>query len=268
MSKARNIGLDHAQGEWILFMDADDQLYPHALATYLPMAREEVDMVVCGYRDFDENHKQLSRELPETILTLSPKECLLIVYAPPIGGYQGYVWNKLFKAKVLREQKVRFDEETYINEDRLFVATYICATTQPTTFTTIPVYMYFKRSDSAIGRLQHATDMRQYTGTLATEKILHMAIEKDVKALIPYVKYDIYSSRILLNHRAKVLSKEDRKRVRDMSDGIVQRNLTKGDCLRFALSDAKDKVKNTLRKVARTLAPRFVMDIVRKRRGH
>ncbi|MCH5310461.1 MAG: glycosyltransferase family 2 protein [Prevotella sp.] len=36
-SKARNIGVEYAKGDWILFLDADDELLPNALQTFLGM---------------------------------------------------------------------------------------------------------------------------------------------------------------------------------------------------------------------------------------
>lgn len=45
---ARNIGLDHARGEWIVFVDSDDVLYPDAVETLLRVARESGAEIVCG----------------------------------------------------------------------------------------------------------------------------------------------------------------------------------------------------------------------------
>ena len=47
VSAARNLGLAHARGEWITFVDGDDLLPPDALETLLSGAAEDVDMVVC-----------------------------------------------------------------------------------------------------------------------------------------------------------------------------------------------------------------------------
>ena len=48
VSRARNIGAERATGEWLLFLDADDQLLPHALETLLTAAEDQQANVVYG----------------------------------------------------------------------------------------------------------------------------------------------------------------------------------------------------------------------------
>lgn len=55
VSAARNLGLSHARGEWVTFVDSDDLLTPDALAVMLAAAGKGVDMVVCAHETFDEN---------------------------------------------------------------------------------------------------------------------------------------------------------------------------------------------------------------------
>jgi glycosyltransferase involved in cell wall biosynthesis len=48
VSRARNIGAQRATGEWLLFLDADDQLLPHALQFLVATAMQQESKVVYG----------------------------------------------------------------------------------------------------------------------------------------------------------------------------------------------------------------------------
>lgn len=65
VSSARNLGLEHAGGEWITFVDSDDLLPADALASLLSGADDGVDMVVCPHETFDENDRR-EVVIPET----------------------------------------------------------------------------------------------------------------------------------------------------------------------------------------------------------
>jgi glycosyltransferase involved in cell wall biosynthesis len=67
MSDAINKGFDRAQGEWVMWLNADDRLQPGALASLLPMLRQSKADIVYGDWDFiDESGRPLRtvRSLP------------------------------------------------------------------------------------------------------------------------------------------------------------------------------------------------------------
>ena len=53
VSRARNLALTHAAGEWVTFVDADDLLPEGALATLLAAARGGVEIVCGSHEEFD-----------------------------------------------------------------------------------------------------------------------------------------------------------------------------------------------------------------------
>lgn len=48
VSRARNMGAERASGKWLLFLDADDQLLPHALEILLTAAENQKAQVIYG----------------------------------------------------------------------------------------------------------------------------------------------------------------------------------------------------------------------------
>ena len=119
VSSARNLGLDHAQGEWITFADADDFTYPCWLENYDVEHNAEFDLICQGF------------ELPNPYLSLSKtnfaefetdiKESLLQLFAQRLLGY---LWVKAFKLSIIQKNSIRFNENYNLLEDEDFLLSY------------------------------------------------------------------------------------------------------------------------------------------------
>jgi len=106
--RARNIGLNHAKGKWLLFADADDYY-----ADYLPelldkYAEDDVtDIVYLNAKVFDENGK--------TYLYKSEQLILNYLKSVPDSEYKlrysmWTPWSRMVKRKVLLDNHLQFDE--------------------------------------------------------------------------------------------------------------------------------------------------------------
>jgi len=119
-SSARNIGIEHATGEFITFLDADDSLEKNALEALSVQS----DLVIGDF-----HFKGTDRHLlpADQVMDRRAIEEYLIGYLNKPTGYSMfvYVWGKLFKASIIKKHRIRFNERLKIFEDSLFNMHYL-----------------------------------------------------------------------------------------------------------------------------------------------
>lgn len=124
VSTARNKGLENSLGDFIAFVDADDTIHPNFLSTMvLHMKRNEIDMVVCGNIESDENATNILWDINGKSVTTSVNEAVIKLFNN--GEVQPVVWAKLFKRKIIFDNQLRFSEDIAISEDIKFVFEYL-----------------------------------------------------------------------------------------------------------------------------------------------
>lgn len=118
VSSARNLGLENATGQYIMFVDADDWLEQCAVETCLLYQQDyHTDFIAFGYYINDDAY-QIKR-----IKRLSKIECAMAI-AGRKRYVMGYLWNKLFVRDIIISAKLKFDETLAICEDSLFCQEY------------------------------------------------------------------------------------------------------------------------------------------------
>ena len=173
VSYTRNAALSRAKGDLIFFLDADDKLVPGALAVLAAHMTRDVDFVrgkhllwdvVTGTLKPNEGEEYSTVELNAVSPSAYPQ--LTMLYTS---------WNALMRRSIIIKNKLKFDEDLTIGEDRLFNFQYLIACRK---LTTLAAYTYLWR--------RHASDSRQATQVL-------------VKQAVPMID-SIYKTVKLLNH--------------------------------------------------------------------
>lgn len=175
VSSARNLGLDEAKGEWICFVDSDDEMLPNGLQTLANGISDEVDIVMGGYEEVDE-FGVMSQVVPEhRSFRLNKRHSIITQYAGCglWGRYWGYLWVRLLKRDIVNRYNIRFDANIAIKEDTLFVMQYVCRSKGITQVTTDPVYRYWIRSDSAMGGVKQKFDYKYVSSFYAFVGMKH-----------------------------------------------------------------------------------------------
>lgn len=174
LPNARNIGIAHAHGDWISFVDADDYISPVMLQKLMETTLEySADLVFCDFihgseefhvfpetddsTDGNQNARKMSMDsfFRETYLRAQYKYSV--------------VWNKLFNRRTLGE--IRFNKNLCYIEDRNFVIQYVL---NCKTIISIPdkLCYYFENENSISSSSSQKQRMGQVYATLSDIDVL------------------------------------------------------------------------------------------------
>lgn len=126
VSAARNKGLATAKGQWIAFADADDWMEPQMLQVLYDAATgSNAGMAVCNViQQKTTQHSSTRLKLNDEIIRFKdhPEKA--------VGQMMNFTfdfanWNKLYRAQIIRQHAIRFDEHICIGEDLLFNLYYL-----------------------------------------------------------------------------------------------------------------------------------------------
>jgi len=117
LSAARNAGLNIATGEYIAFVDSDDYLHPRMYEIlYKEITKNEVDMVICEFNEFEEEPKYIANIDKYDTRLYNKNELLNEIYS---NKSMVFAWNKLYKKKIF--STLRYPEG-YLYEDAFIIA--------------------------------------------------------------------------------------------------------------------------------------------------
>ncbi len=120
-SVARNKGLSHASGKYIMFLDADDMFEPTLIESLYRIAeRDNLDVAVIGFDIFNDSQNKIFPATDEPNAAIFHGGVVTSKNEHPdhiLSSTTGYVWNKLFRASFLRDKKLTFDPDLYVFED-------------------------------------------------------------------------------------------------------------------------------------------------------
>ncbi len=135
VSKARNVGLEKAAGNWVSFIDSDDwlsdSLYSDAMQA---IEKWEPDLIEFGYV-FTSKEGGVLRGSMHCLPKMQPIDRKTIyediisrmVHIKPMDDayLPTWIWNKLYKTDIIRENGIRFDPSIHLWEDGIFTVEYM-----------------------------------------------------------------------------------------------------------------------------------------------
>ena len=121
-SAARNSGLQASTGKYIQFVDSDDTINALMTETLVNSIRNEIQLVICGYRDI-----KINKGIDKTV-EFQPHNCgikdikdfndnFMDYY---LAGFVSSVCNKLYLLAMIKKNSIQFNNDIRWGEDLLF----------------------------------------------------------------------------------------------------------------------------------------------------
>ena len=192
VSNARNVGLENAVGEYIAFIDSDDQYEDDFLdKMHSNLIKNETQLVTCGYRRVHEKNKMLIKGNKKILNTTNIKEYLEVIKE---NYLYNELWNKIYISKIIKENNIKFDDTYELGEDFLFNLDYI-KYVKKASFINEPLYIY---TDGEFGlKLRYRANKFEIEYDL-TKRLEELYIEKNWNMDYVYNRYArVYYNQII-----------------------------------------------------------------------
>ena len=178
----RNTGLDHARGEYVVFLDGDDMLADDALSRIAGRIRERpgADVYPCAFNDWREGTgavRTVDNWPPSAPAEMSGLESVARLYGhshTPFFGAQFTVYRRAF----LDERSLRF-VPGLVHEDMEFTPRVYCLARRVAPLHE-PFYLYRMRADSIMGASRtEGPKLEHYARVFRSLFAFHAAVSKE-----------------------------------------------------------------------------------------
>lgn len=147
VSSARNLGLENASGEWVMFVDSDD----YVSNSFFDVDETTSDIIERPYSYVDESSKVLNRFVPVDKKVVASQEGLFRFF---VQNRINVLWNKVIRRTLIGP--LRFNTSVKIGEDFLFYLELI-KKVRRYEFSSKGEYFYLVRGGSAMASV-HGSD--------------------------------------------------------------------------------------------------------------
>jgi len=149
VSDTRNIGMAFASGKYFQFVDSDDWIAENATKVLVDRILEtNCDMVISGFYRVINGKKSEKAHIPVNKV-MSKKEFVSHMMQAPANFYYGVMWNKLYRADIIRAHRISCCTDLDWCEDFLFNLDYM-RYAESFASMNVPIYYYVKTKNSLV----------------------------------------------------------------------------------------------------------------------
>lgn len=147
LASARNMGIEAAQGEYIIFPDPDDWVEPNYIFKLTELQEKyQPDLLCVGhYVDYD-NHSEAAN-IGQSLRQMDGIQAQKALLIPPCMS--GFAWNKLYHLDIIRENGLRFLDDVGTTEDLDFAFRYLEFCKKVVFSPEDRLYHYYQRAGAA-----------------------------------------------------------------------------------------------------------------------
>lgn len=121
VAKARNYALNYVTGEYIGFVDSDDYVSEEMYEKLYNKAIEKnADIVCCNYYRVIDNEKFILKKFGNSRIDKDELFDKSVYEANLLFDEVPYLWNKIFKAEIIKNNNFKFYDDLRIYEDFMF----------------------------------------------------------------------------------------------------------------------------------------------------
>ena len=121
VSKARNVAIEKAKGQYLVFIDSDDWVHSTYIETLVEViTKNDADAVAVGFVKVNElTNKEEKSPITDDICILDRMQTLNQA-CDPHRPWVGYACGKILKKMIIDRYQIRFNESVLMCEDSLF----------------------------------------------------------------------------------------------------------------------------------------------------
>lgn len=145
VSSTRNVGLENAVGEYIMFCDADDFVSEVWCEVMYKTALKYPNAWVVSNLEKVYDDNEILNHFDDKTLVCERKRYYWIYNE----GLSGYCWNKIYKNDLIKKHNLSFDNSIPVAEDVKFNTDYLKLCSE-IIYINFPLYYYYQNQNSAL----------------------------------------------------------------------------------------------------------------------